>query len=121
VIVYLPPDSFEHRFETSSIVPPGWIATKKVSSREPDPSEPPPQAARPVAARTAAARQIEDRAAQLDFNGVPLFRTFPKVQGEAAREGSCLNASGRHMDKCSLGRLGVGATKLNFLSESRIG
>src|SRR6186997_2988018 len=69
-IVYFPPDSSEHRFETSSIVPPGWIATKKVSSREPELSELPPQPARPVAASTALVRQIIDRAAQLDFEGV---------------------------------------------------
>jgi hypothetical protein len=31
LIVYLPPDSLEQRSETFSIVPPGWIATKKVS------------------------------------------------------------------------------------------
>src|SRR5690349_4662480 len=68
VIVYLPSDSSEQRFETSSIVPPGWIATKKVRSRGPELSELPPQATRAVAASAAAATQIKDRAAQLDFN-----------------------------------------------------
>ena len=49
MIVYLPFDSFEQRSRLSSIVPPGWIATKKVSSRGPDPSELPRR--RPAPAR----------------------------------------------------------------------
>ena len=47
VIAYRPWDSLVQRAAVSSIVPPGWIATKKVSLVGPD-SEP-PQAARPTA------------------------------------------------------------------------
>ena len=78
MIVYLPFDSSEHRSETSSIVPPGWIATKKVSSRGPLSSEEPPQAARAVATRTVVTRQISERATQLDFNAAPLSMHPPK-------------------------------------------